>query len=203
MNISYPKQLSEALKEWAVAVRALEAGKTIMLLRKGGIRETNSNFEVTQPRIWLYPTYEHQKPDLLKPEYQDRVTPVESGWHPETVTISSYADITDVLLLKDAETVAALHPYHIWNEAMISDRLKWKRDRLLTVLLLRVYRLTVPQILPFDRAYAGCKSWLTFDRPLSIDNSTPVLDDFTYQQQLRDIKLITVQTTRRVVSSDY
>ena len=30
--------LSHALKEWAIVVDALAAGKTIMLLRKGGIR---------------------------------------------------------------------------------------------------------------------------------------------------------------------
>ncbi|BCX07554.1 MAG: hypothetical protein KatS3mg066_1413 [Fischerella sp.] len=35
-----------ALKEWAVAVTALEAGKTIMLLRKGGIHERNGRFQV-------------------------------------------------------------------------------------------------------------------------------------------------------------
>jgi len=41
---STTKTLSHALKEWSVAVEALEAGKTIMLLRKGGIREASKNF---------------------------------------------------------------------------------------------------------------------------------------------------------------
>ena len=40
MLSNHSKQLSHAFKEWAVAIEALEAGKTIMLLRKGGIRET-------------------------------------------------------------------------------------------------------------------------------------------------------------------
>ena len=30
-------KIKQALKEWNVAVEALEAGKTILLLRKGGI----------------------------------------------------------------------------------------------------------------------------------------------------------------------
>lgn len=90
------KTLSHALKEWSVAVEALEAGKTIMLLRKGGIREESTNFEVPYRQVWLYPTYEHQKPDLLKSEYASQVTPVESGWHPDTVRIGSCAEITGV-----------------------------------------------------------------------------------------------------------
>jgi len=35
---------THALKEWAVAVDALEQGKTIMLLRKGGIHEQGGRF---------------------------------------------------------------------------------------------------------------------------------------------------------------
>lgn len=187
MQISTDDRLSQALKEWAVAVRALETGKTIMLLRKGGIRETKPNFQVLKRRVWLYPTYEHQKSDLLKPEYATQVTPVESGWHPDTITVGSYADITDVLLLQDELKVAALQPYHIWNRVMISDRLKWKRDRPLTVLLLRVYCLTQPQKIPFDRAYGGCKSWIELTRFISIADATPVIESWEYERQVREI----------------
>ena len=64
-------------------------GKTIILLRKGGIREENGRFGVDYDRVFLYPTYEHQQPNLLKSEYAGKVMPVESGWHPETVRIGS------------------------------------------------------------------------------------------------------------------
>ena len=131
------QQLSHALKEWAIAVDALTTGKTIVLLRKGGIRE--SGFTVKNSLVWLYPTYEHQKPELLKPEYAGQVSPVPSGWHPQTVTIKSCAEITDVLPLNNPRQIAALQPYHIWNESMISDRLKWKPKQPIVVLLLRVY----------------------------------------------------------------
>ena len=50
-----------ALKEWAVAVNALESGKTIMLLRKGGIHERGGRFQVAHEQVLLYPTYEHQQ----------------------------------------------------------------------------------------------------------------------------------------------
>ena len=99
---------THALKEWAVAVQALEAGKTIMLLRKGGIREVGNRFQVTHNQVLLYPTYEHQKPHLLKAEYADQVTPVASGWHPETVRIGGWAEITDILAVSEESAVKSI-----------------------------------------------------------------------------------------------
>ena len=60
--------LRYALKEWAVAVKALECGETALVVRKGGIRE--KAFAVPKTRFLLLPGYEHQRPELLKDEYR-------------------------------------------------------------------------------------------------------------------------------------
>ncbi|MGV2828135.1 DUF1802 family protein [Myxosarcina sp. GI1(2024)] len=180
-------QLRQALKEWAIAIEALESGKTIMLLRKGGIRETGGDFQAKYRQVWLYPTYEHQKPELLEPEYASAVTPVESGWHPETVRIGNYAEITEVLPVSDRCKIEALQNYHIWNQQAIEERLNWKSNRPLFVLLLRVYRLAQPQIIPFDKTYRGCRSWIDLVEPLSLRELTPVLDDDSYQRRVGEI----------------
>ena len=187
MSLTQSKYLSHALKEWAVAVEALEAGRTIMLLRKGGIRETSRNFQIEHTHIWLYPTYEHQKPHLLKPEYADKVTVVESGWHPETVRIGSLAHITQVLAVTKPEQLKLLQPYHIWNEQMVSDRFKWKPHQPLSILLLRVYRLWQPVVVPYHSSYGGCKSWINLLESIPLERLEPVLDDDTYSQQTKQI----------------
>nr|MCU0552208.1 DUF1802 family protein [Leptolyngbya sp. Prado105] len=87
--------MKQALKEWSIAVQALEQGESILLLRKGGIRESGGRFEIPFHRVLLYPTFEHQDPDLLK--QPNLVKRVASGWHLETVKISSIAEITQVL----------------------------------------------------------------------------------------------------------
>ncbi|WP_052055744.1 DUF1802 family protein [Myxosarcina sp. GI1] len=181
------KQLCHALKEWAIAIEALETGKIIILLRKGGIKEKGGHFQAKHRQVWLYPTYEHQKPQLLKPEFAAEVQPVESGWHPKTVRIGSYAEITEVLALSDRDRVKALHDYHIWNEQMVKERLDWKGERPLFVLLLRVYRLAQPQIIPFDKAYRGCRSWIDLVQSLSLKELTPVFNDDEYEQKVREI----------------
>lgn len=179
-----------ALKEWAIATEALEQGKTIMLLRKGGIKESQGRFQVPRNRILLYPTYEHQQPALLKPVYQSRVTPVTSGWHPEQVTISSWAEITDILPVSEENTIKALLPFHIWNERFISDRLKWKPRQPIYILLLRTYKLPAPQIINYRPEYGGCTSWIDLGLGIESDRTSPVFPEDTYKHLTTEIRQI-------------
>ncbi|MDZ8055805.1 MAG: DUF1802 family protein [Aulosira sp. ZfuVER01] len=179
-----------ALKEWAIAINALENGNTIMLLRKGGIHEQNGRFQVAHDQILLYPTFEHQQTFLLKPEYANFVCPVTSGWHPETVRIGSWAEITDILPVRDESTVNSLLPFHIWNEHFISDRLKWKARQPLYILLLRTYKLPTEQEIPYRTEYGGCKSWIDLAQPINIQGAEPVLSASSYQQLVGEIRAI-------------
>jgi hypothetical protein len=182
--------MQNALKEWAVAVNALEAGETIVLLRKGGIKEVGGRFHVEHSQVLLYPTYEHQRPDLLKPQYATQVTPVASGWHPETIHIGSWAQITEIFLVTESAIVERLLPYHIWNEQLASDRFNWKSRQPLYVLLLRVYKFPQPSFVPYSSAYGGCKSWLELAEPLSLAGSVPVLNDNAYDRTVKEIEQI-------------
>ncbi|WP_449420409.1 DUF1802 family protein [Phormidium nigroviride] len=177
-----------ALKEWNVAINALENGKTIMLLRKGGIREQGGHFNLIHKQILLYPTFEHQQPDLLKPEYASQVKVVESGWHPETIRIGSWANITDAFLVAYEPAIVALFPYHIWNQKFVSERLKWKSNQPIYILLLRTYQLAEPQEILYRQEYGGCRSWIDLAEPIAIDNSLPILSDRDYLQKASEIR---------------
>lgn len=181
---------THAFKEWAVAVNALEEGKTILLLRKGGIKEEGNRFKVAHNQILLYPTYEHQQPDLLKLQYASGVKPVPSGWHPQTVRIGAWAEITDILLVSEESAVKALLQYHIWNEQFVSDRLKWKPRVPIYLLLLRTHRLVQVSEIPYLPEYGGCKSWIDLSEPISFKGAVPVLSDAEYAQQVAAIQHI-------------
>ncbi|MBW4582758.1 MAG: DUF1802 family protein [Tildeniella nuda ZEHNDER 1965/U140] len=193
MAIEPTQTLIHALKEWQVAVKALEQGETIVLLRKGGIRETGGRFTIAHDRVLLYPTYEHQRSHLVKPYYAATITPVESGWHPETVRIGSWATIGDRFQISDAAALAALLPFHIWNEAFVSERLQWKPTKPIDVLLLRVYTLPQPQIIAYDQSYGGCTSWLELTHTIALDDSQPVLEDADYRERREQIEAIASQ----------
>lgn len=180
-------QLTSALKEWQVAVHALERGETIVLLRKGGIREEGGRFRVEHDRVLLYPTVEHQKPELVKPAYANQIQSVASGWHPHHVRIGSWAEITDIVQIDRAEVVEALFPFHIWNKQFVSDRLRWKPNQPLYILLLRVYQFPSATRIPYSEAYGGCKSWIDLHQSFALNDRHPVLDDRTYGQTVEQI----------------
>lgn len=181
-----------ALKEWDMAIQALERGETIMLLRKGGISEGRT-FQINQNRVLLYPTFEHQNPTLLKPEYGNLVQSVASGWHPERVKIRSFAEITDILSWNNTKNeflINSLIKYHIWNQAFIRDRLQFKPDKPLYILLLRTYKLSQIYDIPYHRSYGGCRSWIELQEMISLENIAPVLTQEDYDQQVSTIHQI-------------
>lgn len=190
MTDTLTQTLTHALKEWAVAVESLASGKTILLLRKGGIRERQGHFSVEFDRVLLYPTYEHQHPHLLKPEYASGVTPIESGWHPQFVPIPAWAKITQVWEVREPAIVKALLPYHIWNDQFVNERLRWKPHQPLYVLLLRVYRLEKAREIAYHPEYGGCRSWIELADSIAIPEASPVFNDDDYARHVDRIREI-------------
>jgi hypothetical protein len=103
-----------AFKEWAVTVRALSEGEQLVALRKGGIREENKHFEVEHDQFFLYPTFDHQRNDLVRESHHPELRrALEEGvWpdeeppprallqdggipQPDRVRIRAWAEITD------------------------------------------------------------------------------------------------------------
>ncbi|MCC3375683.1 DUF1802 family protein [Cohnella sp. REN36] len=179
-----------ALREWAVAVKALEAGRQVIVLRKGGIAEETKEFRLESPRFYLFPSYEHQKQHLVKPKAADGVTSTqdEAALHPETVRITSFAEAVEDIEVTDAETLKRLEALHIWTEDYAEERLKWKKTKPLHVLLLRVYRLETPVDIPLKESYGGCKSWLRIEEESAAGHLAPVMTDEAFRAQAEAVR---------------
>lgn len=177
--------VSWVLKEWQVAVTALLQGETILLLRKGGIREAKGQFSLAARQVLLLPTTEHQKAALLK----DAFWPLIEGEiaHDDQVRFDGWATITHALPLTAEAEVAALLPYLVWNEQFVAERLNWQPDRPLYALLLRAYRFQNPLMLPRHRGYNGCRSWVEIGQEVGVEHSAPALAAADYQQRVEAI----------------
>ena len=183
------EQQTAVLKEWASAIEAFLAGDTILALRKGGIREETRDFELASDSFYFFPTYEHQKDHLLKEPYRRYAVETKASWRPDLpdVTVKAWAEAVEDILIEDEERLKALSPYHIWTDDYASERLHWKRTKPLHCLLLRVYRLEEPLIVPNDPAFAGCKSWLRL--PLPADAAKrPALSDEAFAEKAERIR---------------
>lgn len=178
-----------ALKEWASAINALEAGRQIMVMRKGGIVEETRRFELKSPAFYLYPTYEHQRKELIKSSDHFYVEESLADWVPEasTIRLTAYAEVTQDLEIRDQGMLDRLHDFHMWTADFAEDRLKWKRKDPLHVLILRVYRLKEPMEIPVLPEYNGCRSWISIPNGSVPCEMTPVVDVADFDEQVQKI----------------
>lgn len=182
---------SVALKEWASSVKALTQGLQIMMLRKGGIAEETKDFQLRSNAFFLFPAYEHQKKELLKPEYRHLIDETLAVWNPDdaAVTIDTYAEAAEDIELTDFDAVHRLLPHHIWTDTFAEERLRWKRLKPLHLLLLRVYKLEMPVTVKTKPEYFGCKSWIELEPSPDFDTGRqPVLPDKEFRRRVELIK---------------
>jgi hypothetical protein len=177
-----------AFKEWAVVVRALLEGEQILDVRKGGLREEGRHFSVQASRIWLYPTVEHQEPDLVKPAYRRWIEQTEVEAPPDrAIRVEGWADIVGVATVSDPEALDALDGKVVWSRAYVETRYRWKVRDPLHVLALRVHRLVEPVTVPFRDEYGGCTSWVDvtgLPDPADVA-SAPALSDVAFDARLK------------------
>ena len=203
-----------AFKEWAVTVRALAEGEQLITLRKGGLREADKRFRVEHDRFFLYPTFDHQRHDLVReshipelsraleegvwPEGEPPVQALHGALNgdmqgpipqPDRVRIRAWAELAGHFTITDPRCVDALSPFYVWSTDYAEKRLAWKRFHPLHVLLLRTYRIPRPVTVRVKDEYGGCRSWLELQRDLPFEG-TPVLSDDEFERAAATIGAI-------------
>ena len=176
----------QALKEWAIVCKALEEGRQIVLLRKGGILEYRQGFEVKHDKFLLFPTFEHQSKDNLQLDYADKMDDIlkdepASGRN----KISSFARAVDVTETNDRNMLKSLSRYHVWNESYVNARMDYNPKKPMSIILLRVFKLDNPILVDNKPEWAGCRSWI----PLDIEASGwPVLDEQQFDRLASEVR---------------
>lgn len=204
-----------AFKEWAVTVRALAEGEQLVTLRKGGIREEGKHFRLDHERFFLYPTFDHQRTDLVRASHRPELArALEEGvWtdaeppegalerdggipQPDRVRIRAWAEVSGHFTVTDRRAVDALSPYYVWTPDYAEKRLAWKRRHPLHVILLRTYRIPRPVTVRVKDEYGGCRSWLELARDLPFEG-TPVLSDSEWERASDEIASIVAAGDRQ------
>jgi hypothetical protein len=197
-----------AFKEWAVTVRALAEGEQLLTLRKGGIREPDKHFQLEHERFFLYPTFDHQAPHLVRESHRPELAraleegvwsdgePSAHAFHrgdeiiqPDRVRIRAWAEVAAHFTVTDRRAVDALSPFYVWTTDYAEKRLAWKRRHPLHVILLRTYRIPRPVTVKVRDEYGGCRSWLELTRELPFEG-TPVLSDDEFERASEEIAAI-------------
>ncbi|MEJ7892242.1 MAG: DUF1802 family protein [Solirubrobacteraceae bacterium] len=194
-----------AFKEWAVTVRALAEGEQLVTLRKGGVHEPGKRFELEHPRFFLYPTFDHQRNDLVRESHHPELgRALEEGvwadgeppaWaltadggipQPERVRIRAWAEVAGAWTVTDRRAIEALSPYYVWTTDYAEKRLSWKSRHPLHVVLLRTYRIPRPVTVKVRDDFGGCRSFLEITRDLPFEG-TPVLSDEEFDRAAEEV----------------
>jgi hypothetical protein len=176
----------KSLKEWAAVARALESGDQCVILRKGGIMETASGFRVEAERFLIFPTWEHQEEDHVKPEFLGHLRDAKSGMPPEGFNrITSYAEAVEEFDVAGDDTLEGLSGLHIWSDSYLAERAEWMPEKPLRAVFLRVYRIP-PVDIPLGPEHRGCRSWVEVD--MDPGSGVPVLEDSEAASRLRTFR---------------
>lgn len=170
-------------------IDALERGSQILTLRKGGIRE--KAFLLQDRSFFLLPTFEHQAADLIKPAWRAALARAITAQRGEQgLVVRARAEVTDVWEIDDAERLEALDPFHMFTVDYARMRFDWRPKQPLTLLLLRVCRLSVPWQTGLPAGAGGCRSWLDLDASAAPAEAGPVLNDAVYEGQAAQIRAL-------------
>lgn len=170
-----------ALKEWAVTCEALAAGEQVVIIRKGGIGE--KRFELPHPAFFLFPTYAHQRPELVRPDaavrYADALRQRED---PTALALALWARIHDSYPIRDPEALDAIGDLQILTADYAHERLRWRRTQPLWAVVLHVSRVADPPVLAVGPEHGGCVSWVDLPPDITLGAHAPVLDDARFAE---------------------
>jgi hypothetical protein len=187
--------LGHAFKEWAVICKALADGRQAIALRKGGVAEKTSEFQVEHSRFWLYPTYVHQQRDGVTADVLPLLELAEAERSPQgVVRLTHFAETAGVYHLHNLAAALLLGGMHCWSAATVKSRFEYKHPGLF-VLPVRVYKAAQAFDLTETTDYAGCRSWVELERELPTDGAAPVLSNEAYREVLNRLDRLLNPTT--------
>ncbi len=155
-----------ALKEWANAIEALGRGEQVILIRKGGIADPT--FGVEAERFYLFPTYFHQSETSSDPR----------------IAITHWCGVVRTWRVRELDVLYRLEPFVIFPRAALEERYRFRGDQALHVIGVRTSALARPAMIEPTEAYAGCRSWVSIDDEIDVEESIPALSEGELQRKL-------------------
>ena len=184
-----PAAARRALKEWAVVVEALREGGQVLLLRKGGLHERGGEFRAAERHFLLFPTFEHQRREHLRPEAAERhAALLDARGEEGPVRFSVAAELLEDIPLVDPARARLLASHHVWSEAFVEMRIAYKPEKPLHVLLLRSHSLPRTVEVARHPRYAGCRSWVELEEEVPLEGARPVLAEENLERRLAVVR---------------
>jgi hypothetical protein len=83
----------------------------------------------------------------------------------DEVRIRFWCEAAWAATLTDWDAVQKLAPVHIWSEALVRERFDCGDVRQIHCALVRVFALPRDWVIPYERKYGGCRTWVELPAP--------------------------------------
>ncbi|PAZ01551.1 MAG: hypothetical protein CAK85_02760 [Spartobacteria bacterium AMD-G5] len=158
--------MNMAFKEWAVVCEALGRGRQSVILRKGGIAEGGNGFAFLHREFFLF---------ALPAEREGEVE------------IRLAAKIEWTCFLSDPEQLAVLSDFHILSREVVEERFRFGEPPGIHIGFARIYRVSSPWILPMEKRFGGCRSWVEIPAAPEVSMG-PVLSEEENQRRSKSLR---------------
>lgn len=180
-----------AFKEWAVVVDALGRGDQILILRKGGIAEGRGGFQVEHREFLLFPTLFHQQRESVVASAQQHFDEIAPKFPPpEVLRLEYFARVIAWCRVESLEVAERLRGQHVWRDEVIRERFDWSKNKLISALAVRVFRLPQAVELPMVPSYGGCKSWIEIEQDIPTGQAQAVLTDTAFSEKWNELEAV-------------
>ena len=149
----------------------------------GGIAEGRDGFAFLHREFFLFPTRFHEtlEKTTLPPGF---ALPAEREGE---VEIRFAAKIEWTVFLSDSEQLAALSDFHILRREVVEERFRFGEPTGIHVGFARIYRMSSPWILPMEKRFGGCRSWVELPAT-PVVSIEPVLSDEENQRRSESLR---------------
>jgi hypothetical protein len=166
------------LREWTSVCDAIEAGRNLVLIRKGGIAEGKHGFELKKTFFGLLPTLFHQ----VKSD-----NPAADAPEPPRV-VTLICQLVEAYLVPSATLLETIGAFHAYTPEQLAKRQHYKPERPLNLLIVRPFRLRQPIEIAPGEVRTVCRSWDEISLTAGMGGIEPVLDATRCEQAIDQLR---------------
>jgi hypothetical protein len=78
----------------------------------------------------------------------------------DAVPLQYYCEAVWARTLSDWKRVAELERFHVWTESLVRERFDCGDVQQIHCALVRVSALAEPRMIPYQKKYGGCRTWV-------------------------------------------
>ena len=183
-----------ALKEWSTTAEALGKGLVTAIWRKGGIDDNPSirakyeSFEIKHTNFVFFPTYTHENLEKIKREFYFLYEQSNSVRKEIDIRIKYWAEIHEEIAVEKIDQLLNLSNELVNSTEHLVSSWNLHPSHSGKLIILRVYKLANPIIIPNSEEYKGCKSWVEIKADIPRAGSEAVLPYKEFNRKVRLIK---------------